>query len=444
MLQDLVVLLASTITARTKDHSTEIREALAARHVSLNELCALAGHCVSRSSEVRCCMPTCDQKFGLSHGLRLSRPSTAVDDTSPNVRRRACVVSAACSAANRRIVGMVRWVVLVCMAACYSPAPATGVPCGAGSVCPAEQTCIAGVCSLDIPPMADAPLTSDASPPDATRIDGAVSLCAPPVTVPFMTPVLVTALNSSVGEGTPTVTGDLLEIYFKSNRAGGLGLHDIWMATRTSVTSSWSAPVPVVELNTTKSDESPEVAANGLTIWISSNRNVVAPATGDDLFVSTRADRLSKWTTPVLVAELNSSAHDDGMSVVPSSLVAYFHSRRAGTEAIYRTSRTSVTAPWSTPVIVSGIDSSLDEENPWISPDECTIYFGSNRVAGMAAFDIYVAARTDPTLSFDPPTLVTTLSTPQWDDDVWLTTDQRHIFMASNRGGQFDVFEASR
>ena len=52
-------------------------------------------------------------------------------------------------------------------------------------------------------------------------------------------------LNTVAMERGPTLTGDVLELYFVSDRPGGIGSSDVSMSTRATVSSAWSAPTLV-------------------------------------------------------------------------------------------------------------------------------------------------------------------------------------------------------
>jgi hypothetical protein len=275
---------------------------------------------------------------------------------------------------------------------------------------------------------------------------GLEGLPCTPVTGAFSTPTLVAVLNDPVvTDGTPSMTEDRLEIYFKSSRVGGAGQSDVWRSTRATTTSAWSVPVPVTELNTTAEDASPEVARDGLTIWYSSQRT--GGQGNRDIWVASRPNRTSAWSTPNPVVELNTSGLDDGFVILPSMLVAYLHSTRGGRSAFYRTTRPTQASAWAAPVLVPGQDLASDSENAWVSPDECAIYFASNRVGGGNNYDLYVAERASTSAALGPATKITDLSSAGWDDDVWLSGDQRYIMFDSNRvggGNQFDLYEATR
>jgi Tol biopolymer transport system component len=78
----------------------------------------------------------------------------------------------------------------------------------------------------------------------------------------FNTPVLATGTNltGADGEDYPALSNDELTIFFASNRAGGLGGNDIWVATRQSVAQGFSQPVNLAAVNT---------AAGEVPGWIS-------------------------------------------------------------------------------------------------------------------------------------------------------------------------------
>jgi hypothetical protein len=72
----------------------------------------------------------------------------------------------------------------------------------------------------------------------------------------------VTALNDAIANDIqPNVRKDGLEIVFSSNRAGGLGLQDIWVATRRTVHHSWAPPLNLgPAVNTAASETRPSLS----------------------------------------------------------------------------------------------------------------------------------------------------------------------------------------
>jgi Tol biopolymer transport system component len=95
----------------------------------------------------------------------------------------------------------------------------------------------------------------------------------------------VTALNSPSDDARPYVRQDGLEIVFDSNRSGGLGLFDVWAATRPSIGAAWSQPVNLgPAVNSPASETRPSLSQDGTTLYFGSTRGP-----SQDVFSSTRA-----------------------------------------------------------------------------------------------------------------------------------------------------------
>ena len=62
---------------------------------------------------------------------------------------------------------------------------------------------------------------------------------------------MLSTINSARNDGWPVLSADELTIYWASDRTDGevKGNFDIWTATRSNINSSFSAPRPLVELN---------------------------------------------------------------------------------------------------------------------------------------------------------------------------------------------------
>lgn len=98
----------------------------------------------------------------------------------------------------------------------------------------------------------------------------------------------VRELNSPFIDARSSVRHDGLEIVFLSNRQTGSvqGQLDLWHSTRDSTTAPWSTPTPLVTLNTSANDYTPYLSADGGEIYFASER---AGGLGlGDLYMSTR------------------------------------------------------------------------------------------------------------------------------------------------------------
>lgn len=77
------------------------------------------------------------------------------------------------------------------------------------------------------------------------------------------------------------------EIVFYWNRPGGLGLTDLWAATRRSVNDAWSTPVDLgTPVNSIAQDLLPTLSRYGHTLLFTSTR--AGGRGGMDIWMSTR------------------------------------------------------------------------------------------------------------------------------------------------------------
>jgi Tol biopolymer transport system component len=100
--------------------------------------------------------------------------------------------------------------------------------------------------------------------------------------------VLVPGVNSSdYAEGQPYVSRDGRELFFPSNRPGGLGGSDIWSATRDSIADPWSTPFNLgPNVNTAANEVRPSLSWDGQTLLFGSTRAGVEGSS--DIFYATR------------------------------------------------------------------------------------------------------------------------------------------------------------
>jgi len=77
----------------------------------------------------------------------------------------------------------------------------------------------------------------------------------------FATPVLVTELASPARTDNPTLTADLREIFFTTDRDSGNG--DVWVATRASPSAPFGAAEPVGAVNTDAFETSAAISGTG-------------------------------------------------------------------------------------------------------------------------------------------------------------------------------------
>lgn len=252
---------------------------------------------------------------------------------------------------------------------------------------------------------------------------------------------LVGALDSTADEENPTLTRDLLEIYFISDREDGSGDHDIWFARRSSVDEPFGEPEELSAINTADFESSPALSADGLTLWFGSDRE--GGQGGVDIWVTHRESRDDEWGEPENVSELNSDSDEiprplgDGETTMPLA-------SRRGADGLYKTylaRRSAPDEPFSAPELVESlVEGESVVVDAWLSDDGRELWY--KRTEGGAPGDIYVARR-DGSGNFvgaEPATLV---NSDAEERDPWVSADGRRIFFASDRGGDLAIYELS-
>jgi uncharacterized protein (TIGR02246 family) len=189
-------------------------------------------------------------------------------------------------------------------------------------------------------------------------------------------------VNSPSSELTPSISGDGLELYFGSDRPGGYGDSDIWVATRPTTDDKWGEAVnlgPVV--NSSAAEGGPTISHDGLTLYFSDFNSPRPGGHGEvDLWVTTRATKDDPWEEPVnLGPTVNSPKNDVDGSISDDGLELYFMSNRSGGYGSYDlwfTTRATTEDDWGTPMNLGPtLNSSNSEHCPSISADGLTLFY---------------------------------------------------------------------
>jgi hypothetical protein len=211
-------------------------------------------------------------------------------------------------------------------------------------------------------------------------------------------------LNGATWEYTPNISPDGLALYFSSDRPGGSGAMDMWVATRPAPDSPWGKPVNLgPTVNSSAWDLSPRESADGLTLLFHSSR--VGGVGGEDIWMSTRATKNDPWSAPVnLGAPVNSGANDGEAVMTPDGLTLFFNSDRAcgmGNYDLWVTTRRTASHPWGPPINLGrSVNTRAVEWTGSISADGSTLYFCSDRPTEWGPCSIYQTAIT-PVVDFN-------------------------------------------
>jgi hypothetical protein len=261
-------------------------------------------------------------------------------------------------------------------------------------------------------------------------------------------------LNTPFLDGCPIQSPDGLSLYLASNRPGGLGGLDIWVARRESTDAPFGAPENLGEPVNTAADDFCPTPVRGAGLFFVS-RNTTGDSCGLADIYFTRFNPAHGWAEPehfacapdgpnsaldemgpsyvevdgqpllylssssasvpgdiyvseqladgsfgpaALVGELNTAGNDiqpnvskDGRELVFSS--NHPHPGAQGAQDLYASTRESVDDPWSAPVnLGAAVNTGAAETRPSLSWNAQTLLFG--RAPGPEGMsDIYLATR---------------------------------------------------
>lgn len=240
----------------------------------------------------------------------------------------------------------------------------------------------------------------------------------------------------------PTLTADLLDIYFTTNRDGEST--DVWQAHRSAPTAPFGAPIPVPGISTGGFETSSSISADGLTLWVASDR---PGGLGDlDVWMFNRPDRAAAWSPPVNLLSLNSAAKDVPRPPGYRGLVMPSASERDSPN-LYRTflaARSDATAPFGAPHAIPELTfADRSTVDAFLSDDGLTMFFCSAPPPNGPG-DLYVAWRRSLSEPFAVSVPLDDLNTPGDDRDPWLSPDGTLLFFSSDRGGIFLSIYAAR
>ena len=203
-------------------------------------------------------------------------------------------------------------------------------------------------------------------------------------------------VNTEFDDYGPLITEDEGLLVFTSRRPGTTGdkkdpygeyLEDIYMVSNRD--DKWqevrNAGLP---LNSKTHDAAVGLSADGKILVIYRTNKEL---TSGDLYLSHFAD--GSWSEPaILNPAINSEYQEASASLTVDERVIYFSSNRPGGfggKDLYRVVRISPEI-WSLPLNLGPtINTSFDEDAPYIHPDEKTLYFSSKGNKSMGGYDIF-------------------------------------------------------
>lgn len=215
------------------------------------------------------------------------------------------------------------------------------------------------------------------------------------------------AINRSYVEAGAEISADGKSLFFRSDRPGGSGEDDIWMATRLSVSDPWEPAANLgATVNSPSNDRSMTISTDGRLLIFSSDRP--GGFGNADLWMTTRNSVFDPWGPPVnLGPDVNTASMDSAPEISADGESLFLLSDRSGglgSFDIWMTTWDSVSDSWETPVNVGApINSSSLELHPEISPDGRWLFFASNRPVATGFPGVFVSHRVTVSDAWEPP-----------------------------------------
>lgn len=253
----------------------------------------------------------------------------------------------------------------------------------------------------------------------------------------FATPTIVSELAGGANTDDPTVTADLLTMFF--NRGS-----DIHYTARSSTNEPWPSGNLVMSLSTAADETNCRLSPDGLLISFGRT-----PSSGVDSFVyfSQRSDgEPDAWATPEEITELNVQTLDTHVGSVTSDELYMLLERKLGTDNwhIYESRRSDTDDNWGSVDHVPELDvGNLNSRQPWLTANGLRVYFDAgNQSEG----NIFTATRESIDAPFSTPVPLDSVNTPDIESDAWLSPDESYIVFSrrTESDPNNDIWEARR
>lgn len=142
----------------------------------------------------------------------------------------------------------------------------------------------------------------------------------------FLSASRVSNVNSVDDDTSPRLTSDELSLLFSSTRPGGPGGADLWVATRSLALLGFGAPGLLPGVNSAADEDSGHLSADQLAVVFDSTRE--GGLGGHDLWLATRASTDASFGSPVNLTGLNSSADEVNVTMSDDGQEIFFSSNR--------------------------------------------------------------------------------------------------------------------
>lgn len=277
---------------------------------------------------------------------------------------------------------------------------------------------------------------------DATASDAADAgspMCD--VDAAFGAPTPFSKLNTPSQEAHGRLLPNELTMVFQSNRDGGVGGVDVYVATRPTIGDTWSSITDLGTVDTLTADNDPALSGDALTLYLSH---------AGEIYSATRPTPTGSFGAPALLSAVNSAATDFAPYALPDGSKLYLSSVRnsdAGVSSLFVASATDAGFSAASPVGGTGLGTG-DNRFAAVTADDLVMYFASNRggTGTQGGFDVFVATRASTSVPFSAPRVVAEVSSASDESADWISDDRCRLYFSSNRNlaNGYDLYVATK
>ncbi len=257
--------------------------------------------------------------------------------------------------------------------------------------------------------------------------------------------LLEEGINTKYAELSPVYFADNEELMFLSNRDESKPDQFQIYHTKHAGSRTWSEPTVLYNVGTFTRDNSniEVVAEDGRLFQFRSDK-------GGDLFYSEPTDSKTGWSAPKEFDSKISSTHLSSHFFINEHEDRIIFAKNVGSKKepnldLFQSYRDHETGEWSKPALfATTINSEYNEDSPYLSPDEMTLYFASDGHETMGGYDIFKSEFDSTTLTWsEPVNMGFPVNSPDDEIHFKLNSDQMSGYFTSNRLhtiGDYDIF----
>jgi serine/threonine protein kinase/sugar lactone lactonase YvrE len=259
---------------------------------------------------------------------------------------------------------------------------------------------------------------------------------------PFGAAEALSAIDSSANELSASVSGDGLTLAVASDRAGGAGGADLYLAHRGDAREPFGDLVLLDHLNSSYDELHATLSRDATTLVFESS----APPTRDGragLWWASRAKGAALFGDTRLALVFGAKSERTPFLAGDGDALL-FAADPAGHFDLYRVA-VGPKGPVGEPLPIAEVSTDEDETHPVESRDQLTLYFARGR--GGAGSRVWVARRASRAEAYGRPARVEELEPAHADAPTWLSPDGCVLWFVSARGGgpgARDVFRVTR